>query len=108
MDKNTIISGVLGFITLVLGSCIGWLFNSITTLQHENNLQGKDIIYNKENNAENKAAIAGAWEYLDEKAKEEKAEVMENYRFANEIIDDQHRTEIAIKDLEIKLLESEK
>lgn len=105
---GNIVSAVLGFVTLVLGSCIGWLFSSITTLQHDNNLQGKDIIYNKENNKENKAAIAGAWKYLDSKAKDEKAELIESYKFASEIIDGQHKTELAVKDLEIKIIYSEK
>ena len=104
MDKNSIISAVLGFIIVVLGSCIGWLFNSITSLQHENNLQGKDIIYNRENNLENKEAIGGAWKYLDNRAKENKAEVVENFKFASKIIEAQHKTELEVKNLEIKIL----
>lgn len=101
MDWKGISATVIGAIIL------GWLSyvtSSVGEAKHERDEMRKDIQYVKIDVTENKSGIAHVWEYNDTKDAKEKEEMKENFKFALDMIDQQHENELAIKDLEILIL----
>lgn len=70
MDKNSIIQAIIGLIIAGLGSCIGWLFNSISELKHNQDITIIKVEQNKEE-------ISGSWAYIDEDLRLKVQEVKE-------------------------------
>lgn len=101
MDWKGIMATVVG--SIIIGALM-FVFNSIGEGKHERDEMRKDIEYVKEDVTENKDGIAHIWVYNDSKDAKEKDEMKESFKFALDMIQSQHETELKLKDLEIQLL----
>tara|TARA_R110002126_G_scaffold119215_1_gene260033 strand:- start:40 stop:351 length:312 start_codon:yes stop_codon:yes gene_type:complete len=97
-----------GIAATVIGALIlGWLTyvtSNVGEAKHERDEFRKDMEYVKIDVSENKSGIAHVWVYNDGKDAKEKEEMKESFKFALDMINHQHETELKVKDLEIKIL----
>ena len=81
MDKNTIVQGVITLLIMGLGTSIGWLFSSITELQHKVDIMDVHI---KQADSE----LNDIWSNYNEQQRQHSIDGVTFYNYQIEILKD--------------------
>jgi len=105
MDKDHIIQLVVGF---AVTGWLGYVTNNVGVGTHERDELRKDMQYVKIDVSENTVlateGLVNVWKYNDSEKDKKESEMKESFKFALEMIQKQHSTELEVKNLEIKFL----
>jgi len=99
MDQGKIVDLVMGLISaLIIGGMV-FLFTSIADLKHNQDIMGVQV-------KQNRSELDDIWLKYNERDRNEKAEMNQEFEFALKLIQDNTRVELMVKELEIKFLEN--